>query len=201
MIRLLLLAPPGGGKGTQGRLLADDHGVPHVSTGELLRDHVARSTPLGARVRPYLERGDLIPDALVLRLVQERLTTPVVLEGFVLDGFPRTLDQAQAAYAWATEHRLTFSAVLHLTVPEAELVQRLLERGRSTGRSDDTADTIRHRLQQYRTSTDPLLDFYRDRQILVDVDGNGPIPQVAGRVRAALEARGLAPPNTRAGPS
>jgi adenylate kinase len=198
MIRLLLLAPPGGGKGTQGRLLAHEHGVPHVSTGELLRDHVARSTPLGVRVRPYLERGDLIPDDLVLGLVQERLTTPAVLEGFVLDGFPRTLDQALAAYAWATEHQLTFSAVVHLTVPEAELVRRLLERGRVTGRSDDTADTIRHRLVQYRTSTDPLLDFYRDRQILVDVDGNGPIPEVAGRVRAALEARGLAPTKKRA---
>jgi adenylate kinase len=193
MIRLLLLAPPGGGKGTQGRLLAAEYGVPHVSTGELLRDHVARSTPLGRRVRPYLEKGDLIPDDLVLRLVQERLTTPVVLEGFVLDGFPRTLDQALAAYAWATEHGLTFSAVVHLTVPDAELERRLLERGRRTGRSDDTADTIRHRLAQYRTTTEPLLEFYRERQILVDVDGNGPIPEVTQRIRAALEARGLAP--------
>jgi len=201
MIRLLLLAPPGGGKGTQGRLLADEHGVPHVSTGDLLRDHVARSTPLGTRVRPYLERGDLIPDDLVLRLVQERLTKPVVLEGFVLDGFPRTLDQALAAYAWATEHNLTFSAVVHLTVPEAELVRRLLDRGRATGRSDDTADTIRHRLAQYRTTTDPLLDFYRDREILMDVDGNGPIPEVARRVRDALEARGLAAAKGRARPT
>jgi adenylate kinase len=200
MIRLLLLAPPGGGKGTQGRLLADEYGVPHVSTGELLRDHVARATPLGERARPYLERGDLIPDDLVLRLVQERLTTPVVLEGFVLDGFPRTLNQALAAYAWATEHRLTFSAVVHLAVPEAELVRRLLERGRVSGRSDDTADTIRHRLVQYRTSTDPLLDFYRDRQILIDVDGSGTIPEVAGRIRAALEARGLAAAKNRCGP-
>jgi adenylate kinase len=201
MIRLLLLAPPGGGKGTQGRLLADEHGVPHVSTGDLLRDHVARSTPLGMRARPYLERGDLIPDDLVLRLVQERLTTPVVQEGFVLDGFPRTLDQALAAYAWGTEHQLTFSAVVHLTVPEAELVRRLLERGRVTGRSDDTAETIHHRLAQYRTSTDPLLDFYRDRHILVDVDGNGPIPEVARRVRVALHARGVAPVKKRASPS
>ncbi len=193
MIRLLLLAPPGGGKGTQGHQLAAEYGVPHVSTGELLRDHVARSTPLGEQVRPYLERGNLIPDDLVLRLVRERLTTPVALEGFVLDGFPRTLDQAQAAYAWATEHGLTFSAVVHLAVPDAELERRLLERGRLTGRSDDTADTIRHRLVQYRTTTDPLLEFYRKRQILVDVDGSGPIPEVTQRIRAALEARGLAP--------
>ncbi|HEX4541364.1 MAG TPA: adenylate kinase [Acidimicrobiales bacterium] len=193
MIRLLLLAPPGGGKGTQGRLLAAEHGVPHVSTGDLLRDDVARSTPLGRRVRPYLERGDLIPDGLVLRLVQERLTKPVVLEGFVLDGFPRTLDQALAAYAWATEHGLTFSAVVHLAVPDAELERRVLERGRRTGRSDDTIDTVRHRLAQYRTTTEPLLEFYRERQILVDVDGNGPIPEVAQRIRTALEARGLAP--------
>jgi adenylate kinase len=193
MIRLLLLAPPGAGKGTQGDLLAEEYGVPHISTGELLRDHVARSTPLGQRARPYLERGDLIPDDLVLRLVQDRLTKPTVLEGFVLDGFPRTMDQALAAYAWATEHRLTFSAVIHLTVPDSELVRRLLERGRVTGRSDDTAETIGHRLTQYRTLTDPLLAFYRDRQILVDVDGNAPIEQVARRIRTALEARGLAP--------
>jgi adenylate kinase len=193
MIRLLLLAPPGGGKGTQGDVLADEYDVPHISTGELLRDHVARSTPLGQRAQPYLERGDLIPDELVLLLVQERLTTPVVLEGFVLDGFPRTMDQALAAYAWATEHQLTFSAVIHLTVPDSELMRRLLERGRVAGRSDDTADTIRHRLTQFHASTDPLLDFYRDRQILVDVDGAGPIEEVARRIRTALEARGLAP--------
>ncbi len=193
MIRLLLLAPPGGGKGTQGDVLADEYDVPHISTGELLRDHVARSTPLGQRAQPYLERGDLIPDELVLLLVQERLTTPVVLEGFVLDGFPRTMDQALAAYAWATEHQLTFSAVIHLTVPDSELMRRLLERGRVAGRSDDQADTIRHRLTQFHASTDPLLDFYRDRQILVDVDGAGPIEEVARRIRTALEARGLAP--------
>ncbi|HEX6476175.1 MAG TPA: adenylate kinase [Acidimicrobiales bacterium] len=193
MIRLLLLAPPGGGKGTQGRLLATEHGVPHVSTGDLLRDHVARSTPLGRRAQPYLERGDLIPDELVLRLVQERLTIPVVLEGFVLDGFPRTLDQALAAYAWATEHGLTFSAVVHLTVPDAELERRLLERGRRTGRSDDTPDTIQHRLAQYRTTTEPLLEFYRERRILDDVDGSGTIAEVAQGIRAALEARGLVP--------
>jgi adenylate kinase len=193
VIRLLLLAPPGGGKGTQGRQLAMEHGVPHVSTGDLLRDHVARSTLLGRRVRPYLERGDLIPDDLVLGLVQERLTRPVVLEGFVLDGFPRTLDQALAAYTWATEHGLPFSAVVHLTVPDAELERRVLERGRRTGRSDDTAETIRHRLVQYRTATEPLLEFYHRRQILVDVDGGGPIPEVAQRIRAALDTRGLTP--------
>jgi adenylate kinase len=191
VIRLLLLAPPGGGKGTQGRQLAAEHGVPHVSTGDLLRDHVARSTPLGKRVQPYLEGGDLIPDDLVLRLVRERLTRPTVLEGFVLDGFPRTLDQALAAYTWATEHGLTFSAVVHLTVPDAELERRVIERGRRTGRSDDTAETIRHRLAQYRTTTEPLLEFYRERQILVDLDGSGPIPDVAQRIRAALEARDL----------
>lgn len=192
-VRLLLLAPPGAGKGTQGDLLAEEYRVPHISTGELLREHVAHSTPLGRRVQPYLERGDLIPDDLVLRLVQERLTSPVVLDGYVLDGFPRTMDQALTAYAWATEHRLTFSAVIHLTVSDSELVRRLLERGRVTGRSDDTADTIRHRLSLYRASTDPLLDFYRDRQILVGVDGAGPIEEVARRIRTALEARGLVP--------
>jgi adenylate kinase len=200
MVRLLLIAPPGGGKGTQGHQLALDFGVPHISTGELLRDHVARSTSLGKRVTPYLDRGDLIPDDLILGLVQDRLTNPVVLEGFVLDGFPRTLDQALAGYEWASEKGLTLSAVIHLTVSEAELVRRLLERGRETGRSDDTEDTIRHRLALYRRSTDPLLDFYRDRQILVDVDGSGPIPEVTRLIRETLAAKGLAPVNAgRAG--
>jgi len=200
MFRLLLIAPPGGGKGTQGHQLAVDYGVPHISTGELLRDHVARSTSFGTRVKPYLDRGDLIPDDLVLGLVQDRLTKPVVLEGFVLEGFPRTLDQALTGYAWASELGLTLSAVIHLTVSEGELVRRLLERGRLTGRSDDTEDTIRHRLALYRRSTDPLLDFYRDRQILVDVDGSGPIPEVTRRIREALAAKGLTPVNAgRAG--
>ena len=187
MLRALLLAPPGAGKGTQGQRLAGIYGVPHLATGDLLRQHVAEGTALGAEAKGYMERGELVPDKIVTSLVLNRLTGGKPLRGFILDGFPRSLKQAEDSYEWGLGRGLTFQRVISLAVDEDELVRRLLERGRRSRRSDDTEETIRHRLRVYDENTRPLLDFYRQRGILAEVDGTGPVDEVTDRIRAALD--------------
>ena len=187
MLRALLLAPPGAGKGTQGDRLAQAYGVPHLATGDLLRQHVAGATPVGLEAKQFMDRGELVPDRVVVDLVARHLSGPEPLPGFVLDGFPRTLPQAKTAYDWGRAHDRTFHGVISLDVPEDELVRRLLERGKQSGRSDDTEATIRHRLTVYAESTEPLLDFYRDRGVLHEVDGTGDVDEVTRRVREVLD--------------
>ena len=187
MLRALLLAPPGAGKGTQGERLALAYGVPHLATGDLLRAEVAQRTRIGAEAAQYLDRGELVPDGWVLAMVAQRIASPEPLPGFVLDGFPRTTAQARQAYEWGVANNRTFHAVIFLDVPADELVTRLLERGRISGRSDDTADTIRHRLDVYADNTEPLLAFYRRRGILLKVDGTGDIAAVTDRIRRRLD--------------
>ncbi|HEV7862701.1 MAG TPA: adenylate kinase [Acidimicrobiia bacterium] len=187
MLRALLLAAPGAGKGTQGQRLAEIYGVPHLATGDLLRQHVANGTELGLEAKTYMDRGELVPDKLVIDLILARLTGEEPLRGFVLDGFPRSLNQARDALEWGRVRRSTFHAVISLAVGEDELVRRLLERGRQSGRTDDNEVTIRNRLRVYDGSTRPLLDFYRSRGILVEIDGTGPVEDVTSRIRAALD--------------
>jgi adenylate kinase len=187
LLRALLLAPPGAGKGTQGDRLAEVYDVPHLATGDLLRQHVAEHTPVGLEAKRFMDRGELVPDRLVVDLVARHLAGPEPLPGFVLDGFPRTLPQAKTAYDWGRAHDRTFDAVVSLDVPEDELVRRLLERGRRAGRTDDTEDTIRRRLAVYKKNTQPLLDFYRDRGVLVEIDGTGTVEEVTTRIRDALD--------------
>ena len=187
MLRALLLAPPGAGKGTQGRRLAEIYGVPHLATGDLLRQHVAEGTALGAEAKGYMDRGELVPDKIVTSLVLNRVTGGKPLRGFILDGFPRSLRQAEDSYEWGQGRNLTFRKVISLAVDEDELVRRLLARGRRSGRSDDNEETIRNRLRVYDETTRPLLDFYRQRGILAEIDGTGPVEEVTDRIRAALD--------------
>ena len=185
-LRALLLAPPGAGKGTQGTLLAERFDVPHLATGDLLRQHVADGTELGLEAKEYMERGDLVPDALVVSLVVACIAGPQPLEGYVLDGFPRTLEQAEAAFKWGSDRGRTFHAVISLHVGEEELVRRLLDRGAAAGRVDDTEDTIRERLRIYEAKTKPLEGFYDARGILLEVDGTGEVQAVFERIVTAL---------------
>jgi len=186
VLRALLLAPPGAGKGTQGERLAQVYGVPHLATGDLLRHHVAEATALGREAKGYMDRGELVPDRLVVDMVSDRIAGAQQLAGFVLDGFPRTLTQARQSYEWGRAKGRTFHAVISLQVPEDELVRRLVERGRSSGRTDDNEETIRNRLAVYAEHTEPLLDFYRGREILLEVDGTGAVPEVTARIGGAL---------------
>lgn len=187
MLRVLLLAPPGAGKGTQGDRLAEAYDVPHLATGDMLRQHVAEGTPVGLEAKQFMDRGELVPDRVVVDLVARHLSGPEPLAGFVLDGFPRTLPQAKTAYDWGRANDRTFHGVVSLDVPEDELVRRLLERGRRSGRTDDTEDTIRRRLAVYKENTQPLLDFYRDRGVLIEIDGTGDVDDVTRRLRHALD--------------
>lgn len=187
MLRALLLAPPGAGKGTQGERLAQIYGVPHISTGELLRSEVARGSPLGLEVKRFLDDGELVPDELLVPLLLERTQGPDPLTGFVLDGFPRTPAQAHLAHEWGLATGLTFNAVISLEVPPEELVERLVRRGGESSRSDDTLETIRLRQQIYAESAAPLLDYYRGRGILIEVDGTGTVDEVTDRIRHRLD--------------
>jgi adenylate kinase len=185
-LRGLLVAPPGAGKGTQGERLAEIYDVPHISTGDLLREEVEKETTIGREAKSIMDRGDLVPDLLVMELVLTNLAADPKT-GFVLDGFPRTLGQADLAYEWGTGNGRTFHAVINLIVPEDELVKRLLLRGAESDRSDDKADTIRTRLRVYSQTTELLLDFYRGRHILIEVDGTGAVEDVTERIRSQLD--------------
>jgi adenylate kinase len=187
VLRALLLAPPGAGKGTQGERLAEIYGVPHLATGDLLRQQVADGTALGAEARAYMDRGELVPDRIVTSLILNRLTGGKPLRGFILDGFPRSLKQAEDSYEWGQGRSLTLQRVISLAVDDDELVRRLLERGRRSGRTDDNEATIRNRLRVYAETTAPLLDFYRQRGILAEIDGTGPVDEVTDRIRATLD--------------
>ena len=181
-----MIAPPGAGKGTQGVVIASHFGIPHIATGDLLRDHVARGTELGRSVQAYLDRGALVPDEVVLDMVRERLEG-LDGDGWVLDGIPRTMEQAKALYEMVVPMGMTADVALHLQVEDDELVRRLLGRAASSGRTDDTEDVVRHRLALYYEVTHPILDWYGERGILVTVDAMRPADQVGRHILTALE--------------
>jgi adenylate kinase len=191
-MRIVFLGPPGSGKGTQAKLLAERTGVPAISTGDMLRTAVREATPLGREARAVMERGELVSDALMIGLVRERVAAPDAREGFLLDGFPRTVEQARSLELLLAGNGTRLSVVLNLLVPEFVLEERLLARATAEGRSDDRPETIRQRLQVYREKTEPLIGFYRQRDLLVEVDGVGPVAEVASRIDRALQARGEA---------
>jgi adenylate kinase len=188
-LRVLLLAPPGAGKGTQAERLASHFGMKHISTGDLFRAHVQAGTALGEQVKEYLARGDLVPDDIVMSIIGQAVSDAIrETGGYLLDGFPRNLEQARAGYHLAKDLGATVDAVLHYDAPEDELVRRLLARGAQTGRNDDNEATIRHRLDVYRTKTAPLIDYYRGRGVLVTIDADQPADEVTTQSIAALEA-------------
>ncbi len=186
-MNVLMIAPPGAGKGTQGVVIASHFGIPHIATGDLLRDHVRRGTELGERVRGYLDRGELVPDEVVLEMVREAFTAARGGAGYVLDGMPRTMDQARAVYEIAVELDMTAQVALHLQVEDDELVRRLLARASVESRSDDSEDVIRRRLALYYEVTHPILEWYGERGILVTVDAMRPADQVGRHILTALE--------------
>ncbi|MFI5907886.1 adenylate kinase [Dactylosporangium sp. NPDC051541] len=189
-MRVLMVAPPGAGKGTQGAVIAEHFHLHRVTIGELLRRHVADGTELGRRVRPLVERGELVPDDIVLDLMREGLLEARALGGgYVLDGVPRTVAQALAAYRVAHAIGMTADVALHLSADDEELVGRLLKRAGIEHRADDNEAVIRQRLRLYREVTEPVLAYYARRGILLTVDAMRPVEVVSAEVLAALEAR------------
>ena len=188
-MRILMIAPPGAGKGTQGALIATHFGIPHIATGGLLRDHVARQTTLGLAVQEYLDRGELVPDRIVLDMLGEAMAAAKAAGGgFVLDGIPRNMHQARAVYLMSRELEMTADVALHLQAGDAELMRRLLARAAIEHRSDDTPDIIAQRLALYYEVTSPIISWYRDRGILVSVDAMRSAHQVGREILTALEA-------------
>ncbi|MGH8892789.1 MAG: adenylate kinase [Actinomycetes bacterium] len=174
-MRLLLIGAPGAGKGTQAVRLAEHLGVTHISSGDLLRQHVTEETPLGKQVQQYVSRGDLVPDQMVLDMLRKPIVAASQAGGYILDGFPRTVDQAEIAYITARELGVAVQVAIHLAVERDELVRRLLARGRG---SDDTQEVIEHRLEVYDEKTRPMVDYYAERERLVTVNGARPADEV-----------------------
>ncbi|WP_433757268.1 adenylate kinase [Nocardia sp. CA-135398] len=179
-MRLVLLGPPGAGKGTQADLLSDKLGVPHISTGDLFRTNISAQTPLGREAQKYIDAGDLVPSDVTNRMVEARVAEPDAANGFVLDGYPRTVDQADALEKILADMDKKLDAVLCFVVPEETVVARMMARGRN----DDNEDVIRNRLRVYREETEPLLEHYDG--LVVSVDGVGEIDEVNTRALRAL---------------
>jgi len=184
--RMVLLGPPGAGKGTQAQLLAQRVGVPAISTGDMLRAAVAAGSELGRRVDGVMASGGLVDDALMAEVVRERLAQPDAARGYLLDGYPRTLPQAETLAGILQDAGQALDAVLLIDVPEDELVRRSLLRGRG----DDTEEVIRQRQRVYREKTEPLIGYYRERGLLREIDGNVSVEDVTSRMYAALGVEG-----------
>jgi adenylate kinase len=179
-VRIVLLGPPGAGKGTQAQKLAEKLGIPHISTGDLFRDNISKATELGLEAKKYLDSGDLVPATLTNRLVEDRLNDADAADGFILDGFPRSVEQAEALKDMLAARNTTLDAVLEFRVSEQELLDRL----KSRGRADDTVDVILNRMKVYRDETAPLLDYYQAE--LKTVDAIGSLDEVFARALQVL---------------
>jgi len=187
-LNLILLGPPGAGKGTQAKTVAERFGIPAISTGDIFRRNVSQGTELGVEAKRYMDAGEYVPDSVTNAMVRDRIAEPDAAVGFLLDGYPRTLAQVEELddMIAATGHAL--DAVVVLTVDDEEIVQRLLQRAQIEGRADDTEEVIRRRQEVYAEQTAPLIDVYRDRDLLVEVDGMGEVAEVTERIREALNA-------------
>jgi len=187
-LRAILLGPPGAGKGTQAAAIVERFGVPHISSGDLFRRHVAEQTDLGRRLEPYLSAGELVPDDLVFEMLAPSVADAADRTGgYLLDGFPRTIAQAEQAYEIAHQYDLLVHAVIALEAPHDVLVQRLVLRGTTSGRADDTEAVVRHRLDVYDRMTHPLLDYYDARGVLRRIDASGTVDAVRHDVLHALQ--------------
>lgn len=183
-MRLLMIGAPGAGKGTQAERIAKHFGIDHISSGDLLRQHVREGTALGQVAKQYVERGDLVPDAVVMDMLRKPVVAANLRGGYVLDGFPRTIEQAETAYATARDLGVAVQVAVHLDVPRDVLISRLLARGRG---AEDTAEVIAHRLDVYDERTVPLVDYYARRERLVRVNGARPVDEVTWSVLVQLE--------------
>ncbi len=187
MTRLLIIGPPGSGKGTQAARITERLGIVAISTGDIFRANVKGGTPLGLEAKRYMDSGDYVPDSVTNRMVRDRLKQDDVAEGFLLDGYPRTSAQVDELDAILEENNTSLDVVLQLTADSDELVARLLKRAEVEGRADDTEDVIRHRLDVYEKQTQIVVDRYLERGIVRHVDGLGEIDEVTNRVMGALE--------------
>jgi len=191
VIRILLIGPPGAGKGTQAALLAKHFGIPAISTGDIFRENVRNETPLGLEAKAFMDRGEYVPDSLTNALVRDRLNQEDAVAGFLLDGYPRTIDQVEELDDILEETEKKLDVVVQLTADSEELLRRLSGRAQEQGRSDDTPEVIKRRLDVYEEQTAPLIDIYASRSLVAKVNGLGEIADVTNWIIEVLDARGL----------
>jgi adenylate kinase len=185
-MNVILFGPPGAGKGTQGQRLSKAYDIPEISTGDILRAAVRKGIPLGKEAKSYMDRGALVPDAVIIGIVKDRLSREDTKRGFILDGFPRTLAQAEALAQTLDTSGRSIEHVINIEVPEPELWQRLAGRRDIEGRQDDADEAIRHRLAVYRHDTAPLIQYYKQGGLLRSIDGVGTVDEVFERITAVL---------------
>lgn len=188
-MRLILLGPPGAGKGTQAKILVEAYGIPQLSTGDILRAAIAAKTPMGLAAKEIMDRGDLVSDAVVNGIISERLDAEDCKPGFILDGFPRTIAQAEALEGMLKDKGMALDAVIEIKADTDVLVERVVKRARESGsaRADDNEDVLRKRLDVYKEQTAPLIAFYDKKGLLKSVDGMAPVEDVTAAIRAAIE--------------
>ena len=186
-LSIVMLGAPGAGKGTQAVRIAETHGIPHISTGEMLRAAIAAGSEMGQKVKGIVESGALVPDELIVEVIRERLSQPDAQNGFVLDGFPRTIGQAEALDALLAELARPLQIVLELELAEETAVERMLGRAADQGRADDTPEVIKNRFEVYRRQTEPLSNYYRSTGILVAVDSSPGMDEVFAEIERVLD--------------
>ena len=195
MTRLLLIGPPGAGKGTQAVRLAESYLIPAISTGDIFRSNVKNETELGTKAKAFMDAGDNVPDSLTNALIRDRLAEQDAEAGFLLDGYPRTEDQVRELDEFLAGHGYALDAVVELVADPDVVVERLRKRAVDQGRSDDDEAVVRHRLEVYREQTAPLIDVYDARGVLVKIDAMGAVEDVTERITAALAERGITTPD------
>jgi adenylate kinase len=186
-MRIILMGPPGAGKGTQATIVAEHYGIPAISTGDIFRANASRGTELGRKAKEYMDAGEYVPDEVTNQMVRNRIDEEDAEPGFLLDGYPRTVAQVEELDGMIEHTGHALDAVVVLTVDGEELVQRLLQRAVTDGRSDDTEDVIRRRQELYLEQTAPLIEVYRKRDLLIEVDGMGEVDEVTQRIFQALQ--------------
>ncbi|MGV1035568.1 MAG: adenylate kinase [Candidatus Nanopelagicales bacterium] len=185
-MRIVLMGPPGAGKGTQAKVVAEALAIPHISTGEIFRANVGAGTELGVEAKEYMDKGEYVPDSVTNAMVADRLAEPDTSDGFLLDGYPRTLEQVAELDAILNNLGTPLEKVVEITANTEEVIARLLNRAKLEGRADDTEEVIRRRMEVYAEQTEPLTRVYQGKGLLVEVDGMGSVEDVTGRLLAAL---------------
>jgi adenylate kinase len=188
MVNIILFGPPGSGKGTQAEKLIDKYKLVHISTGDLLRAEIAAGSALGLQAKSLMDKGELVPDAVVIGMIEKRVDENAKAGGFIFDGFPRTIAQAEALDKLLNAKKYPIRRVLSLQVTEPELIKRLLNRGKTSGRSDDQDEgTVRNRLEEYRKKTSPVAEYYDKQKKLSNIQGEGSIDDIFNRLTAAID--------------